>query len=100
MIELTLGAILGGVSGYVLRAWLSARRRRAARAARIARSGGVAGSGERRFVPFRPEGNSSETGEEASSMVVRLQPGASEPGQAQAKESRAHAESAARMGRI
>lgn len=97
MIEFALGAIFGAASGYAARAWLSARRRRAARAARIAKGAGVAASGERHFVPFKSEGASSETGEDASSIVVRLQPGANETGQVQAKEFRVRADAAARM---
>lgn len=85
MIEFALGAFVGAASGFAVRAWLSARRRRAARSARIAKSAGIAGSGERHFVPFKSDG---ETDEGASSMVVRLQPGASEAGRTQAKEFR------------
>lgn len=97
MIEFALGAIFGAASGYAVRAWLSARRRRAARAARIAKSAGIGASGERHFVPFKPEGAPRETGEDASATVVKLQPGATEAGQAQVNEFRVRADSAARM---
>lgn len=97
MIEFALGAILGAVSGYAVRAWLSARRRRVARAARIARSAGIPGSGERNFVPFKSEARASETDDDSSSMIVRLQPGPSEAGRVQAKEFRVRGDSAAGM---
>ena len=92
MIEFALGTVFGAASGYAARAWLSARRRRAARAARIA-----GGSGGRHFVPFKSEGNSGQIGENATSMVVKFQPGASDAGQAQAKEFRVRVDSAARV---
>lgn len=95
MIEFALGTIVGAASGYAARAWLSARRRRAARAARIAKSAGIAGSGQRHFVPFKSEGVPSKTDDEASSMIVRLQPGPSEAGRVQAKEFRIRGDSAA-----
>ena len=97
MIEFVFGAIFGAASGYAVRAWLSARRRRAARAARIAKSAGIAGSGQRHFVPFKSESPPGETDEDASATVVRLQPTPNEAGRVQAKELRASGDSAAGM---
>lgn len=67
MIEFILGAIFGAASGYAVRAWLSARRRRAARVRRIA-----AGKGERHFAPFQPPSEGGGCSEPAVAAITPL----------------------------
>jgi hypothetical protein len=68
MIEFALGTVFGATLGYAARAWLSARRRRAALRARIA------GSGDRGFVPFRRADGKADLYEHTRPTVVPLQP--------------------------
>ena len=69
MIEFGLGVVLGMALGYAMRAWLSARRRQAARVRRIA-----AGKGERHFAAFRPPSEGAGCSEQAVAAITSLQP--------------------------
>jgi hypothetical protein len=83
MIEFALGTLLGATTGYAARAWLSARRRRAARRARIA------GGDDSGFVPFRPADEKADFNEQARSTVVPLQSNRSDDSQEIKDHSRA-----------